>query len=433
MKGNPGLWLEQSAGSFRSTFGVLADPTFRWYWLATLGYYSALRMEELARGFLAYDMTGSALMLGLVLVGQGLPSAIMGALGGTLADRIPKGPLLLWMQALLAATAVTMWLLVAAELVEYWHMVVLAIVHGIAVGLSLPARLSYVAEVAHPDQFVRAYGLYYVALNTMRIGGPALGGLLVVWLGMGGAYLAISTTHILALLTLLQVRPKVAPPTPSGKSFLHDLGEAFTYARRTPTLLILMSAELGKGLFATPSQRLLPVFAVAVYAVGAGGLGTLQAALGAGALVGSVVAAMAGGVRRKARLLLVVGTLEGALLILFASAPWFGIAALFLAAVGISSAVYTTFESTLFLLTAIPEMRGRAMGLRMFAHAITPLGIMPLGMLADAIGVRYAVALAGGLLVIFMIIVGVLFPSFRRLQSGLAVGTALGGAHGGQR
>lgn len=421
----PRRWLDRSLGGFRETFGVLSDPVFRWYWLATFGYYSALRMEDLARGWLAYDMTQSAMMLGYVVISQGLPHAVIGALGGTLADRVPKRTLLLWMQAMLAATAMTMWLLLITEQVQYWHVVVLAIVHGTAVGLSLPARLAYVAEVAAPDQFVRAYGLYYVALNTMRIGGPALGGLLIVVVGMQGAYFVIAATHLAALLGLLQVHPKTAPPAPSGKSFLHDLGEAFAFARRTPFLLILMGSELGKVLCVSPSRQLLPVFAGAVYAVGAGGLGTLQAALGAGALLGSVVAAVGGGIKRKTLMLLIVGAIEGVVLVFFASAPLFTMAVVFIGMFGIFTAVYTTLESTLFQLSATPDMRGRVMGLRMLSSAIEPLGILPLSILADVIGVQFAVSLAGGLAVLFMISVGLVFPNFRRQETVAPAGVAL--------
>ena len=419
----PAGWFTRTKGNFYDTFGILSDPVFRWYWFATFGYYTGLRIEELARGWLAYDMTKSAMMLGLVIISQGLPHAIIGAIGGTLADRIPKRTLLIWMQALLAGNAFVMWLLLVTGNAEYWHVVVIAIIHGTGVGLSLPARLSYVAEVVRPDQFVRAYGLYYVALNTMRIGGPALGGLLVVWVGMSGAYFAIVGMHLWSFFAMFRVHPQTPPPTPSGKSFISDLAAAFAFARRTRFLLILLGSEIGKAMCVSPSRQLMPVFAGAtVFAVGAGGLGTLQAALGAGALAGSVVAAVGGGIKRKTLALMVVGALEGLVLVMFANSPVFLMAIVCIGVFGTGTAIYTTLESTLFQLSATPDMRGRVMGLRMMSSAIEPLGVLPLSYLADVVGARFAVSLAGVIVVFFMFGLGTLFPDFRKHETEMPAG-----------
>ncbi|MEK7216402.1 MAG: MFS transporter, partial [Chloroflexota bacterium] len=124
-------------------FGVLGVESFRWYWIATVAYYIGFFGDQLARNWLAYEMTGSALLLGLVVVSQGVPQALLAVIGGTLADRVPKKRLLVASQVLLAAAAVTQSGLLLLHLTQYWHVVGVALVNGVAVGLSLPARLSF--------------------------------------------------------------------------------------------------------------------------------------------------------------------------------------------------------------------------------------------------------------------------------------------------
>ena len=162
---------------FGRTFGVFGITSFRWYWIATVAYYIGFFGDQLARNWLAYQMTGSALLLGYVVVSQGVPQALLAVVGGTLADRIPKKRLLVVSQLLLAAVAVTQSTLLLLHLTQYWHVVALALLNGAAVGLSLPARLSFVGEVVSKDDFVPAYSLYYVANSTMRVAGPAMGGI----------------------------------------------------------------------------------------------------------------------------------------------------------------------------------------------------------------------------------------------------------------
>ena len=401
---------------FGRSFGVLGVRNFRWYWIATVAYYVGFFGDQLARNWLAYHMTGSALLLGYVVVSQGVPQALLAVIGGTLADRVPKKRLLVVSQVLLAAAAVTQSGLLLLHLTQYWHVVGLALVNGAAVGLSLPARLSFVGEVVSKDDFVPAYSLYYVANSTMRVAGPAIGGIVTAVAGVTGVYVVIAAAHVVALVLLFRVQEQTAAPAKSGSSFFQDLVRTYQFALGSPTILILMSAALGIVCFSFSSLNLMPVFAAKEFDAGAGGLGTLLAAVGVGGIVGSFLIAATGGVQRKPLLLLMAGAGEGVALMLFAALPVFWMAVVVAGTVGVGSAIYTTLNSTMFQLNAPANMRGRVMSLYMLSQALQPVGVLPVSILADSVGVRIAVITAGGLLVCFMAVVGAAFPRFRQAR-----------------
>ncbi len=416
----PSEMLKRGAGGIAATLVVFQSKNYTLYWVASFFYYVGLFTDMFARGYLAYDLTGSAMLLGVVIISQGFPQAAIAVLGGTLADRVPKRTLLLWAQLVLTLAGITLLYLLYTGTLEVWHLGALSVVKGLAIGLSLPGRLSFVSEVVTPEEFPRAYGLYYVALNSMRIGGPGVGGAVTALFGIEAAILIITISEALGFVVLLFVKggnpasdSATGQPT-SRPSLLRDIWGTFVFARNTPTILVLLAAEVGLVFFSFSSTQMMPVFASDVYNAGATGLGSLLAVIGVGGLIGSFTAAVFGGARRKTLLLLGDGVLLGLMLIVFAQAPFFT-AALFIAVpLGIVQAVYTTLNSTLFQMSAPAGMRGRAMSLYTMGQLLQPLGVLPISAIADGLGVRVAVTIAGGLLMVHMAVTAILFPAFRR-------------------
>ncbi len=406
----------QGFASLGTTFGVLGIRDFRWYWLATVSYYIGFFTEILARGWLAYEMTQSAVLLGVVVVSQGVPQALLAVLGGVLADRVKKRTLIMCAQGVLTLSAITLAVLVVTGVIAYWQLVALSLVAGVSIGLSLPARLAFVSELVPGDRFVRAYSLYYVANNTMRVGGPAVGGIATAFLGIGVTFLLIAVAHGICFSLLLAARLSEAERPPQVRPILRDLAETFAFASRTPVILILMLTELGIVFFVFSSINLMPVFASAVFNAGPAGLGTLLSSVGVGGLIGSVFVAAIGGTRRKSFLLLSAGVFQGMMLFLLAGAPALQLAALAAGLVGFGNAIYVTINSTMFQLNSPPEMRGRVTSLYLLGQAFQPIGVAPLSVLADSVGIQIAVAGAGGILICFMIGISLGFPNFRRLQ-----------------
>jgi hypothetical protein len=280
-----------------------------------------------------------------------------------------------------------------------------------------------VSDVVEESKFMRAYALYYVALNTMHVIGPSVAGA-IIWMtgGAAGAYLVITIAHLTGMLLLIPVRAVNEKPTTHRPSFLQGLGDTFGFALQSRAILVLIGAELGIVFFSSPASNMLPVFNARVFfpqgdsQLTAGGLAALQVAQGVGGLGGSFIVAGMAQVQRKPLMLLTAGVAQGVTLFIFASNSWFPLAVFFIGLEGITRACYTTLNSTLFQLSAPPELRGRAISLYLMGNQLRPIGILPISASADTFGIQPTFAVAGTLLVGYMLAVMVLFPAFRKRE-----------------
>jgi len=181
-------------------------------------------------------------------------------------------------------------------------------------------------------------------------------------------------------------------------------------------VLILLGITLAQVLLAMPYQTFLPVFAEDVFAVSASGLGLLQAAVGVGAMVGSLGVASLGDFRRKGGLLLAAGlALRGGLL-LFAYVPSFYLALVTLALVGAAGNVCMVANFTLLQTNVSDHVRGRVLSVNMWLWGFSPLGTVPSGALADRRGAPLTVALQGGLLALIFAAISLGQPRFRAVE-----------------
>ncbi|MCK4953585.1 MFS transporter, partial [Candidatus Bathyarchaeota archaeon] len=355
------------------TFSSLRNPNFRWYWLAEFPYYSAMRMRGLAQSWLVYEMTKSPFLLGLVAAISGIPSIILALFGGILADRVKKKSLLFVAQAALGLNALALAILVSTGVVGYWHIVTLSLLNRITMTLTMPARLAFISEIVSEEEFMKAYALYYVALNLLGIIGPALAGTLVSIIGVAGVFYTVAACHFSfngLLLMIKASRTATATPRPqSTSSIKKDITELLSFTRYSPPLLTLIGMKAALASFEMSAMTLMPVFASDILGVGVIGFGILQAAGGLGSLAGSLLIASIGETKRKALLLLSTGITRGMMLILFAISRIFYLSLAIRLFMGIASSVSLTLRSSLYQLYTTDELRGRVTSLYLMNFA----------------------------------------------------------------
>ena len=119
------------------TFQSLEVPDFRILWFGFMGSWMAMQMQQVARGYLAYKLTGNALSLGLVTLAMGIPRIFLSPLGGVIADRFPKRTVLLWTQAGLGLTALCAAILVSTHLINIQLLMIIGLVQGTAFALNI--------------------------------------------------------------------------------------------------------------------------------------------------------------------------------------------------------------------------------------------------------------------------------------------------------
>ena len=397
---------------WRRTFLALENRNFRWMWLAGLVSSASFQMGMLARGWLVYNLTGSALALGWVSSGWGISILLLSLFGGVVADRVRKRDVLVASQVVMGVITLVLGILIMTDLIQIWHLFAGSFAAGIVFAFQMPANDSFVAEIVDQDTLLNASSLSSVAMSLMGIVGAPLAGMLMEGTGAAGVYFLQVPLYALIVFFLLHL-PLTPPSEGKRDSVIRELVDGLRYIRARAMVLILMVISLTRVLLAMPYQTFLPVFAEDVFSVGASGLGLLQAAVGAGALVGSLGIASLGDFRRKGQLLLTAGLALGGGLLAFAYAPSFYLALVALAVVGAAGNICMVTNFTLLQTNISDEVRGRVLSVAMWLWGFSPLGTIPSGALADRWGAPLVVALQGGLLVVVFAAIGFRQPRIR--------------------
>ncbi|HWO93159.1 MAG TPA: MFS transporter [Dehalococcoidia bacterium] len=402
---------------WRRTFATLEIPEYRTLWWGMIASFVAMQMNIVARGYLAYDISGSAAALGLVSLAWGLPMLAFSLVGGAVADRMRKRDILIQSQVAMGVLALINAVLVHLGVIEIWHLVVLGLGQGTVFAFNMPARSAIIPEIVGHDRLQNAFALNNAGMNMSRIVGPAVaGGLISIpFFGMTGTFYLMAALYVVVLGSLLLL-PKGKAPERVKAPMLEDIAAGFIHIRRNEVLLMLMSMAFVPVLFGMPYQTLMPVFQKDVLHVGSLGLGLLLGATGVGALVGSLFVASLEDGRMRGQIQLVMGLSFGVSLVIFAAMQSFVLALIAIGLVGLVSSAYMSLNQTMIMSYTEEDYYGRVMSVYMMTFSLMPLSAMPMGLLADSVGAPLTVAGAAALIVLFMAGLAFLVPGYRRIQ-----------------
>ena len=399
-----------------TTFASLKNRHYRWFWLGMLASFVGIHLQLVARNWLVYEMTGSALWLGIVIAAWGLPILLLSLYGGAIADRVKKRDLLVWTQVANGAITLIIAVLIATDTIQVWHLILAAAVTGIIFAFHVPARLAIIPELVKQREVLNAIALNATGMNLSRFLGFAIGGLLLAVIGVAGVYFMVVAAFFLSAGLLLML-PKVESAAKTAVTSIRtDLVEGLRYIHRNTiirTLLAMAFVSIGFGL---PYMNIMPVFAVDVFDVGESGLGFLLGAAGLGALVGSLIIASMGDFKKKGLLLLVLAFGFGVSVALFAFSGSYPLALALLVAVGLLGTGYLALNNTLIQNTVPHRMLGRVMSIYVMTFSLMPLGTLPLGAITDAVGAPVAIGAGGIVVALFTVAMAALLPGLRRLR-----------------
>ncbi len=354
-------------------------------------------MQQVAMSWLAYRLTGSSFLLGLIAFCSLIPLLPFAPLGGLLADRYDKRRILLWTQSLCLLQVLVLTLLVYLGIVQPWHLVGMSLVMGFISAVDIPTRQSFVVTLVEDRaDLPNAIALNSSSYNAARMIGPAVGGYVVSAWGEDICLMVNAASYFAVILSLLSMRTRQEERHHGAP--LEALRQGVRYVRDHPRILELMFFIAAVSFFLMPYQVLIPYFAKQVYGGGAHTYGLLMGANGLGALAGALFLAgqksIAGLDRRIGR-----ATIGGSVMLvafILSGQFWLGMANLMLLGFFIFftlAACNTAVQSMVS-----DEMRGRVLSLYYVAMAgITPLGSLAGGWAAEHLGAR--VTLAGGALV----------------------------------
>lgn len=382
-----------------TTFGSLRIRNYRLYFMGQSLSLCGTWMQRIAQAWLVLELTGSGTAVGTVTALQFLPILLLAPIGGVIADRYDKRRILYVTQLLAAASALALGVLVLSDVIELWMIYLSAFALGLSTAFDNPTRQTFVLEMVGRQNITNAVSLHSTLVNAARVVGPALGGLIIVYLGIGWCFIidAFSYLSLVAALLLIRAdelhREDLTPRTPN------QLVEGFRYVMSTPvvrTSLILLGVA---GLFAYEYSVVLPLFARFTFDGDARTFSWLSSAMGVGAVFGGLVAASRA--NRRPIGLARTGLVFGSIQLLVSVAPTLPTALIGMALLGAASVTFIALGNSTLQLTSAPTMRGRVMGLYTVAFlGTTPVGGPLMGWVGEHLGARVALAAGGAAVVI---------------------------------
>ena len=369
-------------------------------------------MQNVGVQWLVYQQTGSATWVGLATFAQFIPMFVFGPVGGALADRWNRRRLLLAAQAWMMGWSVLLAALTLAGAISAPLVVATVFALGIGFGFHGPTWQAVVPHLVPKAQLTQAIALNSAQMSAARIVGPAIGGILIPLVGVGGVFVVNALSYVAVLAAVVMLRLPATEPPDHERSILGDVNGGVRYAFEHRTLAWLLAAVLAVSLFAAPLVALLPVFAEHVLGGDARTLGMLTACLGAGSLMGALVLGELGD---RFRMPVLVGgglTLLGAATILVALMPLLGAMAVAataaaVLATGLFRLVTVSASNSAIQLRADDLFRARVLSLMFLAFgAGFPIGSLLAGAAADGVGVQWVTGALGALAVASGLIIG---------------------------
>jgi MFS family permease len=387
----PVLDDDRSGGTFRS----LKHRDYRLLWIGTLFTSSGQWIQQITVGWLTWELTSSAFLLGAVNGFRALPLLIFAPLGGVAADRVDRKALMQMTQIGLLIASGIMAAIVFAGQLELWHLFAFTFITGIAWAFNNPVRQSVVVNLVPKHDLMNALALNSAGFNITRIIGPSIGGFMIAHLGGGENFTLQSFFYIGVIAMVAMMAIPALAARKSVVSVRQNLADGFGYVMRHRQLRIQLALAFVPTILAFPYMALMPIFAEDVLGQGAAGYGILSSAVGVGAVVGTLTLATLKNVQRKGLLLLGAVMVLGTSLILFSISRSLELSCFILMITGAAQMAYLTTNQTILQLTIDDEMRGRVMGIYMLSQGMMPLGGLIGGGLADATSAPTAVMILG--------------------------------------
>ncbi len=403
-------------------FEALRYREFRLLWLGQACTGMGTWMDQVTRGWLVYELTNSALQLGLVRGIQAIPFLLLSPVAGTAADRYSRKAQVVVAQFLNALVYVATALLIFTGRIRPWHVYVTAFLMAIAQVFQQPARASMVADAVPLENLTNAIGLNAVVFNVARSVGPALAGMLIALFGTGVSYSIQALFLLLATVWTVQLSPAnraaagAGERFADGESFGRSIVEGWKFSWRNEAvrtgLLIVMFASL----FIVPFTTLLPVFARDLLGVGATGQGLLLTAMGVGALLSALLIASVGDRLPRGILMLGGVALYGMVIVMFAESPWFKLSIALMGIVGLCHVSAHALIQTVIQSYSPSNFRGRTTAIFHMSQVVMTVGSMLVGALATLWGARWAVASMGAAGTLAIIAIYVALPRAREIR-----------------
>lgn len=379
-----------------ATFRAMGVRNYRLWVIGSLVSNVGTWMQRVAQDWLVLTVLTehSGTAVGIATALQFLPILFLGPYAGVLADRYSKRTMLLWTQTAMGLSAVVLGLLVLAGSAQLWHVYAAALALGVASAFDVTARQAFVSEVVGPDDVANAVALNSASFNLARLGGPAIAGLLIAWIGTGPVFLMNAASFAAVLLSLFRMRTAELFPTERSPRGKRQIAEGFRYVRESPELMLTIILTGVVGTFGMNFQVTNALMATAVFGQGPEAYGLLGSVMAVGTLAGALLAAGRQGPRLRFLLGGAIGL--GIFSVVASVMPNYWLYAAWLVLVGLALMTFMNSSMTSIQLSVEPQFRGRVLSLYLAVmQGGTAFGGPVVGWIGTEFGGRWSVAVSG--------------------------------------
>ena len=421
----------------QGTFAALKLSAYRIFFGALLMQMTAMNMQMVARSWFMYELTGSAVMLGVVGLGSAVPMLTVSLFGGVLADRIRKKSILVAGQLASALVALGVAISISAGAISWAHLFVAALFQGLVMALMMPARQALIYELVGRNTLMNAIALNAAAMNFIRLTSPAFAGFFIAFWGVESVYYIMTALYAVGFMFAVRL-PRTGKDRSRESSTIQELTDGLRYIRNNADVLAILVLTLLATVLSMPYLFLLPMFTRDIFLVDVsifgrlaslpliGSLllalgessarqGLLISVSGLGALAGSLVVASMSS-RKRGLLFLLSLLLTAVSLVAFSATGSYLLALFIFIAMGLGQAGRLALSNTLLLSNTDDTHQGRVMSVYMMNWGITMVGVFFVSILADRVGVQLAVGGSAGLLAVITLYYLFLTPRIRRLD-----------------
>lgn len=387
---------------FAKTFYALEYDRFRIMWFGTLFSFLGMQMQVLARGYLAFELTGKNSALGGVMLAFGLPQLILSLVGGVIADRLPKRKVLWVSQSVTALNSAWLATMIETGNLEYWMLIVAGIIQGSGFAFVGPARQAYIAELVPKDALGNAVVLQQLSMNSTRVIGPSIAGALIgiAFIGAGGVYYLTTLGFIIAMLSLLKLPPGEPLKRAVKTSAFTDIKEGIAYVKNRRPIALLILSSFFVIMLGFPYQSFMPALAKDHFGVGASKLGLLSSVAAVGAVAATIFVATYAGHRRAWQISTFCGIGFAIALIGLALSPSYLVGLIAMVFLGGLASGFQSMNNSLCMQMTDNGFTGRVQSINGLAFSFFGVAALPIGILADHIGLRETLVLMGCLILV---------------------------------
>ena len=400
-------------GLFLDTAPLRLDRDYRWLWSGQAVTGIGNQITRVVLPYQVYVLTGSTLAIAVLTAVQLIPILVFALGAGSVADAVDRRRLLLVTQLGLAGCSAALF---AIALLPEPPVVAILVVAFLAASLGAfdqPARSSSISRLVPPERLPSAIALNQLNYQAASVIGPAIGGLLLITVGVAGAYAVDVVTFTGSLVAVLSIA-SLPPLGEVRRPGLAAIREGIGFARRRRVILSTFAIDLNAMIFGMPTA-LFPVLALDVFHAGPAGVGLLAAAPAVGAFLGALLSGWVSRVRQVGRAVIAVVIVWGLAITGFGLASFsFPLALAFLAIAGAADVLSAVFRSTIVQLETPDQLRGRITAIHTLAVSSGPrLGDIEAAAVATVVGPQLSVMSGGILCLLGVVAVTRAFPELR--------------------